>query len=109
MEGLELAAASGAKHVTFGVEASTFHARHNLKGMRVKMLERSFNGITESFKLQQKSGFRKKLGAHEDPVYICYPKHGLGAGGLKSESSRPPIASSLVMSRVQWGNIPNAL
>lgn len=84
MQGLDLAASMGAKHVTFGVEANTFHSMHNLKGLRVKLLQRTFNGISESFKLNQKSGFRKKLGATEDPVYIAWPKRGLGAGGVRA-------------------------
>lgn len=84
MAALELAASSGAKTVTFGVEANTFQPGHNLSGVRVKMLQKTFNGIAQSFKLAQKSGFRRKLGAREEAVYIVYPPHSLGSGGVKA-------------------------
>jgi aspartyl-tRNA synthetase len=32
----------------------------------------------------EKGEFRGKLGAKEDPVFITYPRHGLGPGGIKA-------------------------
>ncbi|BFZ55428.1 aspartate--tRNA ligase dps1 [Savitreella phatthalungensis] len=86
VEALQLAASSGATTVTFGVEASEFHAGHNLSGIRVKMLSKSFNSISKQFRLRQKGDFRRKLGGDQDgnESYVCYPRHSLGTGGVRA-------------------------
>ena len=71
--------------MTSGAAATNqLHAVHNLGGVRVKTLQRMYKSIATQFKLTQKSDFRQKLGAEEDPVYVCYPPHGLGAKGSKA-------------------------
>lgn len=45
------------------------------------MLQRTYKTIAQAFKLTQKSDFRQKLGEEEDPIYVCYPPHGLGLTG----------------------------
>ena len=78
-------ASDGVKYMTFGAAATNqLHAVHNLGGVRVKTLQRMYKSIATQFKLTQKSDFRQKLGAEEDPIYVCYPPHGLGAKGSKA-------------------------
>jgi ergosteryl-3beta-O-L-aspartate synthase len=81
---MEAASESGAGSITFGAAASSnFTPVHHLNGMRVKMLKQSYNTIAQRLSLINKSEFREKLGAEQDAVYICYPKHGLGTSGVK--------------------------
>lgn len=82
---LKVIAAGGATTVTFGGGASArFTPGHNLKGTRVKVLSRAYQAIASELKLTNKTEFREKLGAREDPVYVCYPPHGLGPMGVKA-------------------------
>lgn len=82
---MEAASESGAGSITFGAAASSnFTPVHHLNGMRVKMLKQSYNTIAQRLSLINKSEFREKLGAEQDAVYICYPKHGLGTSGVKA-------------------------
>ncbi|KAF3917103.1 hypothetical protein ABW20_dc0104688 [Dactylellina cionopaga] len=83
--GLHNAAAAGAKSVTFGGSATTgLSGGHHMGGLRMKFLAKSYQSIVSSLKLINKSEFRQKLGAEEDPVYICFPKNGLGPRGIKA-------------------------
>lgn len=70
MHALKAAAATGATSVTFGGGASaTFKVGHNMKGTRVKVLTKAYHAIANELKLTNKSEFREKLGAQEDPIY----------------------------------------
>nr|POF26272.1 aspartate--trna ligase, cytoplasmic [Quercus suber] len=85
MHALKAAAATGATTITFGGGASSkFTAGHNLKGARVKVLSRAYQAIATDLKLLNKSEFREKFGAKDDPIYICYPPHGLGPSGVRA-------------------------
>ena len=85
LHAIKAAAAAGTRNMTFGAAATNkLHAVHNMGGIRVKTLQRMYQTIAAEFKLTQKSEFRQKLGAEEDPVYVCYPPHGLGAKGSKA-------------------------
>jgi nondiscriminating aspartyl-tRNA synthetase len=82
---LKAVAASGAESVTFGGGASSkFSPGHNVKGTRVKVLSRAYHAIATELKLTNKTEFREKLGAIDDPSYICYPPHGLGPMAIKA-------------------------
>ncbi|KAK8218215.1 aspartyl-tRNA synthetase [Phyllosticta capitalensis] len=82
---LKQLAAQGETNVTFGGGASArFTPGHNMKKPRVKVLSKAYHAISQELKLTNKSEFREKLGAHEDPVYVCYPPHGLGPMGVKA-------------------------
>jgi len=48
------------------------------------VLQKAYKTIADNLKLTQKSEFREKLGAQEDPVWICYPPRGLGPSGMKA-------------------------
>jgi aspartyl-tRNA synthetase len=85
MHALKQAAATGATSVTFGGGAmNKLHPGHNLKGTRIKVLSKAYHAIATELKLTNKSEFREKLGAQEDPIYVCYPPHGLGPGGVRA-------------------------
>jgi len=85
MHALKEAAATGATSVTFGGGAmNKLSPGHNLKGTRIKVLSKAYHAIATELKLTNKSEFREKLGAQEDPIYVCYPPHGLGPGGVKA-------------------------
>jgi hypothetical protein len=82
---LKVVAQGGADTVTFGGGASSkFSPGHNVKGTRVKVLSRAYHAIATELKLTNKTEFREKLGATDDPSYICYPPHGLGPLAIKA-------------------------
>lgn len=82
---LKVVAQGGADTVTFGGGASSkFTPGHNVKGTRVKVLSRAYHAIATELKLTNKTEFREKLGAIDDPSYICYPPHGLGPLAIKA-------------------------
>jgi nondiscriminating aspartyl-tRNA synthetase len=82
---LKQVAVAGADTVTFGGGASSkFTPGHNVKGTRVKVLSRAYQAIATELKLTNKTEFREKLGAVDDPSYICYPPHGLGPMAIKA-------------------------
>lgn len=85
LHSLKALAASGVTAATFGGGAmNQLVPGHNLKGAKTKMLSKAYHAIVTELKLTNKSEFREKLGAYEDPVYICYPPHGLGPMGVKA-------------------------
>ncbi|KAF2013101.1 aspartyl-tRNA synthetase-like protein [Aaosphaeria arxii CBS 175.79] len=82
---LKVVAQDGTTTVTFGGGASAkFTPGHNVKGTRVKVLSRAYHAIATELKLTNKTEFREKLGATDDPSYICYPPHGLGPMAIKA-------------------------
>lgn len=82
---LKRLAGEGVTTCTFGSGAtSQLVPGHNMKGAKVKMLSKAYSAIVNELKLTNKSEFREKLGATEEPVYICYPPHGLGPMGVKA-------------------------
>jgi len=85
LRAMEVAANEGAEHVTFGTSAtSSLVPAQNIGGLRVKALSKIYSGIAEKLKLTQKGEFREKLGADEDPSFVCYPPHGLGPKGVRA-------------------------
>ncbi|KAF2152972.1 aspartyl-tRNA synthetase [Myriangium duriaei CBS 260.36] len=85
MHALKAVADEGATSVTFGGGAtSSFTPGHNLKGAKVKVLSKAYHAIAAELKLTQKTEFREKLGAEEDPVYVCYPPRGMGPSGVRA-------------------------
>lgn len=85
MHALKAVAAVGATSVTFGGGAtSDFKPGHNMRGARVKMLSKAYHAIATELKLTQKTEFREKMGAEEDPVYVCYPPHGMGPSAVRA-------------------------
>ncbi|KAI9719186.1 MAG: hypothetical protein M1828_006279 [Chrysothrix sp. TS-e1954] len=76
---------TGANTATFGGGASNeLIPGHNLKGTKIKMLSRAYHTIATDLKLNRKSEFRDKLGAFEDPIFVCYPPKGLGPMGIRA-------------------------
>lgn len=76
---------SDAKQVTFGTGAQEkLEGGRNLGKNKVKFLMKAYETINKQFKLTNKSEFREKMGTWNDPVYVCYPRGGLGAGGIRA-------------------------
>ncbi|KUL87586.1 hypothetical protein ZTR_04551 [Talaromyces verruculosus] len=82
---IQTASKSGVKSLTFGAGA-TAHLTpgHHMKGAKVRMLQHTYEAVAKQFHLTRKSEFRMKLGAHEEPLYIAYPPHGLGSRGIRA-------------------------
>ncbi|KAE9407683.1 aspartyl-tRNA synthetase [Gymnopus androsaceus JB14] len=76
-------ALSSAFHAVAATGSWSSHIR-NVKGMRVKVLSHAYEAISEKMSLHGKGDFRKKMGAEEEDVYICYPRGGLGGRGAKA-------------------------
>ncbi|KKY17766.1 putative aspartyl-trna synthetase [Phaeomoniella chlamydospora] len=82
---LQSMAKSGIETVTFGAGAqSELKVARNLDKVRSKTLEKVYKTITEQLGLVAKSQFREKFGTFNDPLYICYPKLGLGVTGART-------------------------
>ncbi|KAF5337906.1 hypothetical protein D9758_013099 [Tetrapyrgos nigripes] len=86
---LDKASEAGAKSVTFGAGAMANvivddGAGLTGKGVLVKMLQHSYHAIATELKLLNKSEFRHKMGAVEDPIWVCFPKRSLGPRGIKA-------------------------
>ncbi|KAF9069264.1 hypothetical protein BDP27DRAFT_1421233 [Rhodocollybia butyracea] len=78
-------ASTGSGRLTFGTSAtSRLTPVRNVKGVRVKVLSHAYEAISERMNLRGKGEFRRKMGAEEDDVYICYPKGGMGTKGAKA-------------------------
>ena len=70
---------AGVRSATFGAgAASRLQGVDNVVGVRIKTLEKTYNGISSTFHLTSKGDFRGKFGTEQDPLYICYPKGSLG-------------------------------
>ncbi|CBQ72141.1 related to aspartate-tRNA ligase [Sporisorium reilianum SRZ2] len=71
--------------MTFGASAtSKLVAKHGLSKVTTKWLTKAYNTLAEHNRLTNKGEFRQKLGAVEDRVYICYPRHGLSPAGIQA-------------------------
>ncbi|KAK7045985.1 aspartate--tRNA ligase dps1 [Paramarasmius palmivorus] len=84
---LDTAASLGARSVTFGAGArATLEAVHGFsrEGFLVRSMEHLYQVLATELKLMGKSEFRAKMGAIEDPVYICFAKRTLGPRGLRA-------------------------
>jgi aspartyl-tRNA synthetase len=82
---IQTAARAGTKSLTFGAGATTtLTPGHNLHGAKIKMLQHTYETLAKQFHLVRKSEFRAKLGAHDEPLYIAYPPHGLGSRGIRA-------------------------
>lgn len=85
MHGMREAQNMGAKSVTFGATpAPAFEAAHNIPGLKAKALAHTYATITKTLRLLNKSDFKEKLGAEQDPEYICYPPRGLGPMAVRA-------------------------
>ena len=51
---------------------------------KVKALKKAYEAINKQFKLTNKSEFREKMGVVNEPAFVCYPRGGLGAGGIRA-------------------------
>ncbi|KAJ3801831.1 aspartyl-tRNA synthetase, cytoplasmic [Lentinula aff. detonsa] len=78
-------ASTGSGRLTFGTSAtSRLTPTRGVGGVRVKILGHAYEAISERMALRGKGEFRKKMGAEEEEVYVCYPRGGLGTRGAKA-------------------------
>jgi hypothetical protein len=81
---VEKALSSVTGNVTFGAGVSQeLTPGAQLHGVRAKFLASTYRSIVKSLKLANKAGFREKFGVRGDPIFICYPRYGVGLQDLK--------------------------
>jgi nondiscriminating aspartyl-tRNA synthetase len=79
------AADTDVKRVTFGTGAMQhLEGGRNMGKTKVKALKKTYEAINRQFKLTNKSEFREKMGVKNEPAYVCYPRGGLGARGIRA-------------------------
>jgi nondiscriminating aspartyl-tRNA synthetase len=79
------AADPDARQVTFGTGAMPhLEGGRNLGKTKIKALKKAYESINKQFNLTNKSEFREKMGVKYEPVYVCYPRGGLGASGIRA-------------------------
>lgn len=82
---IQSAGRSGIKSLTFGAGASShLTPGHNMSSTKTKVLQTTYDAIVKQFGLNRKTEFRAKLGAVEEPLFIAYPRHGMGSKGIRS-------------------------
>jgi len=85
LRAMDVASEVGAERVTFGTSATaSLVPGQHMSSVRVKVLAKIYSSIAEKMKLTQKGDFRDKMGAKEDPVFVCYPSGAMGAMGMKA-------------------------
>lgn len=90
--------------LTFGGGAAAhLTPGHHLSGTKVKMLQAAYNSIMKQFHLNRKSEFRAKMGAMEDPIWICYPNVSLLSvrSGIRADLDRS-TAWAQTVSGLSW-------
>jgi len=76
---------AGVYRATFGVGAADkMDPVENLSGFRTKALAEAYSPIVKAFHLTNKSDYRRKFGAIDEPLYVAYPKGGLGLKGIEA-------------------------
>lgn len=84
-ETMKAASSSGTHTLTFGASAaSKIIPLSHESGLSLKVLSKAYESIVNSGNLLNKSDYRKKFNLKEEPLYICYPKHGLGTRGISA-------------------------
>ncbi|KAJ3837715.1 putative aspartate-tRNA ligase [Lentinula raphanica] len=82
---MHFVASTGSGRLTFGTSAtSRLTPTRGLRGMRIKVLSHAYEAISDRMALRGKGEFRKKMGAEEEDVFICFPRGGMGARGAKA-------------------------
>ncbi|OAX83948.1 aspartate-tRNA(Asn) ligase [Emergomyces africanus] len=82
---IQSAGRHGVKSLTFGAGASShLTSGHNMSSTKAKVLQTTYDAIVKQFGLNRKTEFRAKLGAAEEPLFIAYPRHGMGSKGIRA-------------------------
>lgn len=82
---LRAAAGQGKSSATFGAGATAqLTSGHRVGVGQAMSLNSVYQTMAAKFNLNQKTGFREKFNTIEDPLYICYPKRGLGIRGARA-------------------------
>ncbi|KAJ9111491.1 hypothetical protein QFC22_006518 [Naganishia vaughanmartiniae] len=83
-EAMKAAAQTGTPKLTFGASASSAVTPAANVGSSFKILSHAYESIVRTGNLNNKTDFRRKFGIEEDPLYVVYPPHGLGARGIQA-------------------------
>ena len=71
-------------YLTFGpTPAPSLEVAGNVTGPAVKFLSKTYGGIYKTM-LGNKREFRNKFQVHGEPIFVCYPPHGLGRHGISA-------------------------
>jgi aspartyl-tRNA synthetase len=71
-------------YLTFGpTPAEQLVPKDNVKGSSIKFLSKTYGGIQKAF-LGNKREFRQKFHVEGEPIFVCYPEHGLGRHGVSA-------------------------
>jgi hypothetical protein len=68
------------------------------------MLQAAYDSIMKQFHLNRKSEFRAKMGATEDPIWICYPNVSLQLINIANVKANilSSMVLDLVVSELSW-------
>ncbi|TDL20925.1 hypothetical protein BD410DRAFT_790274 [Rickenella mellea] len=70
--------------LTFGpTPAEKLTPSSNINGTSVKFLSKTYSGIERTF-LGNKRAFRDKFEVRGEPIFVCFPPHGLGRHGISA-------------------------
>ncbi|KAH8928548.1 aspartyl-tRNA synthetase [Atractiella rhizophila] len=73
----------GVDQLTFGPSAAKqMTVVANLKGIRVKGLQATYNTIADKMGLINRGSFRAKFSTTPKPLYVAFPKGGMGSKGV---------------------------
>lgn len=71
-------------HLTFGpTPAPSLEVADNISGPAIKFLSKTYGGIYKTM-LGNKREFRAKFQVEGEPIFVCYPPHGLGRHGVSA-------------------------
>jgi len=74
----------GETYLTFGpTPAPSLQGADNMAGSSYKFLSKAYSGIEKSL-LGSKRDFRRKFEVEGEPIFVCYPKRGLGRKGISA-------------------------
>lgn len=84
-EAMKSASESGVTSLTFGASAAEkIVPMKDQKSLSIKVLARAYEGIKSAGNLGNKTNYRHKWGTTDEPLYVAYPKHGLGTRGIQA-------------------------
>lgn len=70
---------------TFGASAvAHLKAQRGIKGVKAKALSTTYEQLVKSLRLLNKGEFRKKFGAVQEDLFICFPKRGMSTKAIRA-------------------------
>lgn len=70
---------------TFGASAvAHLKAQRGIKGVKAKALSATYEQLVKSLRLLNKGEFRRKFGAVQEDLFICFPKKGMSTKAIRA-------------------------